>query len=106
MNINSNSTHAPVLPNWWDGDHELPVPPGAPWDGWLDQHSKEFNDGVNTLKTALEEAFEALKKAPSDPTALASYQTKLSEYNMYRMLQSNSSKTLADMQKQNIRNIA
>ena len=105
--MSSANTFA-LPPDHWDGDHKPvdPTDPANDWDGWLDQHSKEFNDGVNTLKTALEEAFEALKKAPSDPTALASYQTKLSEYNMYRMLQSNSSKTLADMQKQNIRNIA
>lgn len=89
----------------WDDDHQL-VPGTGDWNGWLDGHSKDFNAGVEDLKTKLQEAFVALSKNPSDPAALASYQTKLSEYNMYRMLQSNSSKTLADMQKQNIRNIA
>lgn len=106
MNFSSNDSTLKALPRGaWDGDHDIGVPPGN-WDGWLDQHSKDFNDGVDKLKTELADAFEALKKNPSDPAALASYQTKLSEYNMYRMLQSNSSKTLSDMQKQNIRNIA
>lgn len=105
MSFSNDPTLPVVPPSPWDGDHDLTVPPGE-WNGWLDDHSKQFNDGVNTLKAALEAAFETLKTKPSDPAALASYQTKLSEYNMYRMLQSNSSKTLADMQKQNIRNIA
>jgi type III secretion protein F len=103
MNFDQGSIHAkPAKP--WDGDH-LEEGTGD-WAGWLDQHSKAFNAGVDSLKTALQAAFDELSKNPSNPKALADYQTKLSEYNMYRMLQSNSSKTLADMQKQNIRNIA
>jgi type III secretion protein F len=88
----------------WDGiSPDIGIP--EKWNGWLDQHSKKFDAGVTHLKTELDKAFEALQADPAQPTLLAKYQTALQEYNMYRMMQSNSSKNLADMQKQNIRNL-
>jgi type III secretion protein F len=98
----------PNRPNASSGwDNIAPPGPGIPekWNGWLDQHSEGFDAGVVDLKTKLDAAFEALKADPAQPTLLAAYQTALQEYNMYRMMQSNSSKNLADMQKQNIRNL-
>ena len=86
---------------------------GANWNGWLDVHSERFDGGVADLKAKLDQAFldlagdgtPANPGDPSNPAKLAAYQTALSEYNLYRMLQSNSSKNLADMQKQNARNL-
>jgi type III secretion protein F len=88
--------------NNWDGG---PIGNGDNWNGWLDQHSESFDAGVLDLKGKLDSAFAALQLDPSQPALLAQYQTALQEYNMYRMMQSNSSKNLADMQKQNIRNL-
>ena len=86
----------------WDGEA-----PGdsTKWNGWLNNHSVSFDAGVLDLKDKLNDAFAALQLDPSQPDLLAKYQTALQEYNMYRMMQSNSSKNLADMQKQNIRNL-
>lgn len=91
----------------WDGGPQKP----GPWNGWLGEHSKQFDEGVATLKDKLEKAFEALAGDgtepgnPTDPQALANYQTALAEYTTFRSLQSNSAKSLADMQKQNARNL-
>ncbi|MEG2804542.1 EscF/YscF/HrpA family type III secretion system needle major subunit [Stenotrophomonas sp.] len=91
----------------WDGG---PQKPGG-WNGWLGQHSVKFDHGVATLKDELDKAFKALAgdgTTPGDPTnpqLLANYQTALSEYTTFRSLQSNSAKSLADMQKQNARNL-
>lgn len=81
---------------------------GAPnqWSGWMSDHAGEFNAGVNNLKAKLEQAFEALKADPGNPVLLGEYQSTLSEYNMYRMLQSNSTKSLTDQSKSVIRNLA
>jgi type III secretion protein F len=86
----------------WDDDSV-----GTPgnWSGWLNDHSESFDSGVKDLKAKLDVAFAELELNPSQPNLLAKYQTALQEYNMYRMMQSNSSKNLADMQKQNIRNL-
>lgn len=88
--------------NSWDGG---PIGDGANWNGWLNNHSESFDLGVVDLKAKLDDAFDKLQQDPSQPDLLAKYQTALQEYNMYRMMQSNSSKNLADMQKQNIRNL-
>ena len=91
------------------------TPPEDPnrWKGWLSEHSHQFDKGVTHLKTELDRVFKELAGDPdnnkpgnpTDPKLLADYQTKLSEYTTYRSLQSNSSKSLADMQKQNARNL-
>ncbi|WP_447786149.1 EscF/YscF/HrpA family type III secretion system needle major subunit [Stenotrophomonas bentonitica] len=91
----------------FDGDIQ-----GPSW-GWLGDHSDKFDAGVAGLKKALDKAFLALAgdgtdEHPGDPTnpaKLAEYQTALSGYTTYRTLQSNSAKSLSDMQKQNARNL-
>lgn len=88
----------PTNPRWDDI-----VNPGG--EDWLSDHSKQFNDGVIDLKEKLAKAFDDVKGDPTNPTALAEYQTKLSAYTTYRSLQSNSAKSLADMQKQTARNL-
>jgi type III secretion protein F len=93
-----------IRSGWGDGPEEG-VPIGD-WTGWMSEHSKVFNAGVNSLKDALQEAFELLVENPGDPSLLGEYQSKLSEYNMYRMLQSNSTKSLSDQSKAVIRNLA
>ncbi len=72
----------------------------------MSQHSQAFDAGVNNLKAKLKDAFDQLKNNPGDPDKLAQYQSALSEYNMYRMLQSNSTKSLTDQSKAVIRNLA
>ena len=90
-----------------------PLPNFKEW-GWLGDHSDRFDKGVATLKDQLDEAFKALagdgieggeKGDPTNPAYLAKYQTALSGYTTYRTLQSNSAKSLSDMQKQNARNL-
>lgn len=91
---------------------EIPEDPNR-WKGWLSEHSQNFDDGVKQLKKELDAAFKAIagdKETgedgdPTNPQLLADYQTKLSEYTTYRSLQSNSAKSLADMAKQNARNL-
>ena len=82
--------------------------------GWLGDHSDRFDHGVTTLKEQLDEAFKALagdgeeggvEGDPTNPAFLAKYQTALSGYTTYRTLQSNSAKSLSDMQKQSARNL-
>lgn len=105
----------PAPDNPWDGSDSLD--PNR-WKGWLSEHSVKFDAGVKHLKEELQKAFEAIAGKPpgedgtggkpgnpTDPAALAKYQTALSEYTTYRSLQSNSAKSLADMQKQNARNL-
>lgn len=106
------SSNTPIGIQSWDGGPQAPGD-GSAWDGWLDQHSSRFDGGVLDLKAKLDKAFNDLAGDgtpanpgdPSNPAKLAAYQTALAEYNMFRMLQSNSSKNLADMQKQNARNL-
>lgn len=98
-------------PGEWDPG--IPDDPNA-WKGWLTDHSKQFDNGVKKLKVDLQKAFEKIAGDgieggnpgdPTNPQHLADYQTKLSEYTTFRSLQSNSAKSLADMQKQNARNL-
>lgn len=78
----------------------------ANWGGWMSDHSKQFDAGVNDLKAKLDAAFAELGQNPGKPDLLAAYQSALSEYNMYRMLQSNSTKSLTDQSKSVVRNLA
>lgn len=80
----------------------------ALWKGWMSNHSGMFDDGVKDLKAKMAAILEKLGEEgnASDPAMLASYQAALSEYNMYRMLQSNSTKSLSDQSKSVIRNLA
>ncbi len=100
-------------PSTRPGGFEDPEIPEKRWEGWLSEHSHQFDEGVKRLKSELDEVFkklagneeEGIEGDPTNPQLLANYQTKLSEYTTYRSLQSNSAKSLADMQKQNARNL-
>ncbi len=103
----TDATLTPIRPSsgWEDpgngGD-------AANWKGWMSNHSAMYDDGVKDLKAKMSKILEELGKEgnASDPAMLASYQAALSEYNMYRMLQSNSTKSLSDQSKSVIRNLA
>ncbi|WP_046155929.1 type III secretion system needle complex protein [Chromobacterium vaccinii] len=63
---------------------------------YIDEISTSFND-TTKLQGAVDESLKALKASPSDPTLLADYQSKLSEYNLYRNAQSNVVKAFKDI---------
>ena len=88
-----------------DPGNEWGKPPSGFWDGWMTEHGNSFNSGVKYLLAELDKAQAELSKDPGNPELLAKYQNMLNEYTMFRMLQSNSSKSLGDMQKSTIRNI-
>ncbi|ETT01152.1 MULTISPECIES: type III secretion system needle complex protein [Providencia] len=67
------------------------------WSGYLDDVSLTFDKGVNDLQKQIDEALAELAKRPSDPALLAQYQSKLSEYNLYRNAQSNTVKVFKDI---------
>jgi len=67
------------------------------WSGYLDDISTNFNTGVENLQQQVDDALDALTKKPSDPQLLAAYQSKLSEYNLYRNAQSNTVKVFKDI---------
>lgn len=67
------------------------------WSGYLDDVSRTFDTGVNDLQKQIDEALDKLSKKPSDPALLAQYQSKLSEYNLYRNAQSNTVKVFKDI---------
>lgn len=69
----------------------------ANWSGYLDEVSKQFDTGVNDLQTQITTALNDLSAKPSDPELLAKYQSKLSEYNLYRNAQSNTVKVFKDI---------
>ncbi|XXB84012.1 type III secretion system needle complex protein [Chromobacterium sp. CV08] len=68
-----------------------------PWSGYLDEQSAKFDEGVKDMHKQVEDALAALKDKPSDPQLLAQYQSKLSEYNLYRNAQSNTVKAFKDI---------
>ncbi|SUX55944.1 type III secretion system needle complex protein [Chromobacterium vaccinii] len=63
---------------------------------YIDEISTSFNN-TTKLQTAVDDSLEKLKGSPSDPTLLADYQSKLSEYNLYRNAQSNVVKAFKDI---------
>ncbi|EOH0854092.1 type III secretion system needle complex protein [Salmonella enterica subsp. enterica serovar 50:k:e,n,x,z15] len=67
------------------------------WAGYLDEVSATFDTGVQDLQTQVKTSLEELAKKPSDPALLAAYQSKLSEYNLYRNAQSNTVKVFKDI---------
>ncbi|TFZ48663.1 type III secretion system needle complex protein [Serratia proteamaculans] len=67
------------------------------WTGYLDDISQSFNQGVQDLQAQVTVSLDALTKKPSDPMLLANYQSKLSEYNLYRNAQSNTVKVFKDI---------
>lgn len=67
------------------------------WSGYLDGISNQFDSGVQQLQKQVDDALTDLSKKPSDPKLLAEYQSKLSEYNLYRNAQSNTVKVFKDI---------
>ncbi|EFW3000534.1 type III secretion system needle complex protein [Shigella flexneri] len=66
-------------------------------DWTLSSLSETFDDGTQTLQGQLTSALNALAKNPSNPQLLAEYQSKLSEYTLYRNAQSNTVKVIKDV---------
>lgn len=69
----------------------------ASWDGFLSEMSGSFDTGVVNLNTELKAALESLTEDPSNPELLAKYQSRLSEYTLYRNAQSNVVKVYKDV---------
>lgn len=70
----------------------------VPNDDWtLSSLSETFDDGTQTLQGELTLALDKLTKNPSNPQLLAEYQSKLSEYTLYRNAQSNTVKVIKDV---------
>lgn len=69
----------------------------ANWDGFLSEMSGPFDSGVTNLNTELDEALKLLTADPSNPELLAKYQSRLSEYTLYRNAQSNVVKVYKDV---------
>ncbi|WP_236757845.1 type III secretion system needle complex protein [Aeromonas cavernicola] len=67
------------------------------WSGYLDGISQTYDTGVKDLQGQVDEALAKLSETPSDPQLLATYQSKLSEYNLYRNAQSNTVKVFKDI---------
>ncbi|WP_067700180.1 type III secretion system needle complex protein [Erwinia sp. ErVv1] len=69
----------------------------ANWNGFLSATSGDFDTGVTKLNEELSEALDKLKSDPSNPEYLAKYQSRLSEYTLYRNAQSNVVKVYKDV---------
>ncbi|WP_263070781.1 type III secretion system needle complex protein [Enterobacter huaxiensis] len=67
------------------------------WNGFLSNMAKGFDDGVTELNSELQKALDDLTKDPSNPQTLANYQSRLSEYTLYRNAQSNVVKVYKDV---------
>ncbi|MGL5990311.1 MAG: type III secretion system needle complex protein [Plesiomonas sp.] len=63
----------------------------------LSSVSSTFDTGTAEIQNELEEALTKLSENPSDPQVLAEYQSRLSEYNLYRNAQSNTVKVFKDI---------
>lgn len=71
---------------------------------YLEWLSAKFDTGVYNLQQAVVDALDELSKNPSDPQKLAVYQSKLSEYNLFRNAQSNVVKAFKDIDSAIIQN--
>lgn len=67
------------------------------WNGYLSNKSSTFDNGVKKLNSELESALDELASDPSNPKLLAIYQSRLSEYTLYRNAQSNVVKVYKDV---------
>lgn len=65
--------------------------------GYLVKTAASFDNGVKEMNIALDNILGELTKDPSNPVLLAKYQSLLSEYTLYRNLQSNVIKALKDV---------
>ncbi|MEN3260930.1 type III secretion system needle complex protein [Sodalis endosymbiont of Spalangia cameroni] len=67
-------------------------------NGWfIDDIAKDFDTGAQTMMQQLENAREELSKKPDDPSVLAEFQAKLSEYTLFRNAQSSTVKAFKDI---------
>ena len=66
-------------------------------NGFLMELSEAFRDQSQKLNAALKTALDNLKNNPSDPAALAEYQSALSQYTLYRNAQSSVVKAYKDV---------
>ncbi|EFC1641321.1 type III secretion system needle complex protein [Escherichia coli] len=70
----------------------------VPESDWtLSELSADFDKGTKTLQDELTAALKKLTVNPSNPQLLAEYQSKLSEYTLYRNAQSNTVKVIKDV---------
>lgn len=67
------------------------------YNGYIDRLSQQFNTGVTDLQDQIDSALDKLASEPTNPSYLAEYQSKLSEYNLYRNAQSNVVKAYKDI---------
>lgn len=67
------------------------------WNGYIDNISNKFAEGVYDLSGDVAKALDDLASNPSDPSLLAAYQSKLSEYTIYRNAQSAAVKAIKDI---------
>ncbi|WP_071750567.1 type III secretion system needle complex protein [Burkholderia ubonensis] len=74
-----------------------PLDDNSSYDGYLDKISQTFDTGVLDLQQQLADAQKTLASNPSDPSALATYQMDMSEYNLYRNAQSSAVKSMKDI---------
>lgn len=74
------------------------------YEGYIDSIKSKFDAGVQDLSTQVDKALDELSKNPSDPALLAAYQSKLSEYTLYRNAQSNIIKAYKDLDSSIVQN--
>ncbi|BBP75561.1 EscF/YscF/HrpA family type III secretion system needle major subunit [Pseudomonas gingeri NCPPB 3146 = LMG 5327] len=66
-------------------------------DDFLGKQAAVFEEGAQSLKSALDAALEALEKDVSDPGLLARYQSAFSSYTVFRNAQTNTIKGFKDI---------
>lgn len=66
-------------------------------NGFLTELSGEFETGAQNMMDELNKAEQALKRDPSNPSALATYQARLQEYTLFRNAQTSVVKAYKDI---------
>nr|WP_241391627.1 type III secretion system needle complex protein [Yersinia frederiksenii]ULG19985.1 type III secretion system needle complex proteinPrgI [Yersinia frederiksenii] len=74
------------------------------YEGYIDSVKAKFDSGVKDLSNQVDAALDELSQNPSDPALLAAYQSKLSEYTLYRNAQSNIVKAYKDLDSSIVQN--
>lgn len=73
----------------------MPTPPPTVY--YLDAVSAGFETGAKDMMDQLKTAETNLKADPSDPSVLASYQSKLQQYTLFRNAQTSTVKAYKDV---------
>lgn len=81
----------------YDPSTKPPSPGATEGPGFLSTLSGRFDAGVTKLNDELSKALDNLTVDPSNPQLLAEYQSRLSEYTLYRNAQSNVVKVYKDV---------